>query len=228
MKPYLCVFAVAAAASTALAGTVTTFDDSLDAGVVIGSGIGNTNFVVNTNAVMGIQTGIKALERFIGDLPNSGNTYFAQPGESPTSGAAGAPADPGTTTWNYFYSVDLGSSGLTFGDVAVLVSIDFDPVVGNSNFFTFDLAPLLGAGDTLVQDSQNIGFGFWQTLGDPNIFAINPFAPGEYTMSVEVLRLSDGALLSGVDMAVQVVPTPVAASMGLVGLGVIGAHRRRR
>jgi len=71
-RPTICAaIGAAALAGSALAGT--QFDASLDAGVVIGSGIPNSNFVVNTDN--GVQTGIKALERFIGDLPNSGSTF---------------------------------------------------------------------------------------------------------------------------------------------------------
>ncbi len=230
MRNYLCVIGSAALSSSALAGSVTTFDSALNAGVVIGSGIPNTNFAVNTNTTYGVQTGIKAIERFLGDLPNSGNTYIAQPGESPVSGAAGAPADPGRATWNYLYSVDLGTSGLTFADVAVIVTIDFDPAVGNSNVFEFELVSALGGsidGQTLFQDSQNLGFGFWQAIGDPNITPFDPFAPGEYTMNIRVIRDSDEALLSEVGMTVVVVPTPMAAGLGLAGLGMLVSRRRR-
>lgn len=230
MRNTLSVIGAAMLSSTAFAGSVTTFDSALNAGVIIGSGIPNTNFAVNTNTTYGVQTGIKALERFIGDLPNSGNTYFAQPGESPISGAAGAPADPGRATWNYLYSVDLGTSGLTFADVDVIVSIDFDPAVGNSNFFEFELVAALGGsidGQTLFQDSQNLGFGFWQAIGDPNITPFDPFAPGEYTMNIRVIRDSDEELLSEVGMTVVVVPTPMAAGMGLAGLGLLASRRRR-
>lgn len=233
MRTWIGAAAVAAMAAPALAGSVTTFDSSLSAGVVVGSGIPNSNFVVNTNTDNGVQTGIKALERFVGDLPNSGNRYFAQPGESPVSGAAGAPADPGTASWNYLYSVDLGTTGLTFGDVSVNVAIDFDPAVGNSNVFEFELVSALAAqsiditGLSLFQDSQNLGFGFWQTLGDPDIQAFDPFARGEYTMSVEVVLNSNGESLSSVDMAVSIVPLPHAAGMGLAGLAILGVRRRR-
>ncbi len=221
------------ASSPAFAGGVTNFDSAISAGVVVGSGIPNGNFVVNTNADMGVQTGIKAIERFVGDLANTGNRYYAQAGESPVSGAANAPADAGTATWNYLYSVDLGSSGLTFADVAVNITIDFDPAVGNSNVFEFELVSSLAAqsidisGLSLFQDSQNLGFAFWQAIGDPDIQPIDPFARGEYTMSVEVVLNSNGEVLSSVDMAVAVVPLPGAVSMGLAGMAIIGMRRRR-
>jgi len=228
-RPTICAaIGAAALAGSALAGT--QFDASLDAGVVIGSGIPNSNFVVNTDN--GVQTGIKALERFIGDLPNSGSTFFAQPGESPVSGAAGAPDDPGKATWNYLYSVDLGDSR-TFSDVQVQVAIDFDPAEGNTNFFQFELVSALAAqgvdisAQSLFQDSQNLGFSFWQAIGDPNISPFNPFAAGEYFMSVDVFDKSTGDLLSGVSMTVAVVPLPSAGGLAMVGLAGLATRRRR-
>lgn len=218
--------------SAANASTVTTYDDSLDAGVVIGTGIPNTNFVVNTNTTNGVQTGIKAFERFVGDIPNNLNTYYAQPGESPVSGAAGAPADPGTATWNYLYSVDLGSTGLKFSDVLVVVAIDFNPAVGNSDVFEFELVSALLSqsiditGLSLFQDSQNLGFGFWQSIGDPDIAPFNPFAPGEYTMSVDVVY-QGSTVLSSVSMTVVVVPLPTGAGLGMAGLSLVALRRRR-
>jgi len=36
-----------------------------------------------------------------------------------------------------------------------------------------------GLGNTsLVQDSQNLGFGFWQAIVDPAIMPFDPFANG--------------------------------------------------
>jgi len=228
----------ALAAGAALAGApcadgdvITTFDDALDAGVVIGSGIPNANFVVTTNTDRGVQVGVKALERFIGDLPNTGSRYFAQLGESPQSGAAGAPPDPGTATWNYLYSVDLGPN-LTFGEVEVNVAIDFNPAPGNSDFFEFELVSGLAAQgiditpDSLFQDSQNLGFDFWQAIGDPNIQPFNPFAAGEYFMSVDVVETATGGSLAGVSMLVDVVPAP--GSIALMGLAAAAGARRRR
>jgi len=225
-----CASGVGAVAIAAGASGVTTFDGSLDAGVVIGSGIPNANFVVDTQN--GVQTGIKALERFVGDLSNSGSTYFAPRGESPASGAAGAPLDPGTASWNYLFSVDLGSAR-TFADVSVVVSIDFNPAVGNTNFFEFELVSALGAqgvditGASLFQDSQNLGFNFWQAIGDPDISPFDPFAGGDYFMSVEVFDNATGELLSGVDMNV-LVPVPLPATGGLAGLGLLCVAGRRR
>lgn len=229
MRALHCLGAGCAVAVAAGASAGTTFDSSLSAGVLIGSGIPNANFTVNSEN--GVETGIKALARFVGDLPNSGSTYFAQSGESPVSGAAGAPADPGKATWNYLYSVDLGSR--TFSEVSVLVSIDFDPAAGNSNFFQFELVSALGAqgvditGRSVFQDSQNLGFAFWQAIGDPNIQPLNPFAPGEYFMSVAVFDNATGDQLSAVGMTVVVVPLPTGGALATAGLAVLALRRRR-
>jgi hypothetical protein len=225
MRTVLTAASLAAITAAASAGNVDSFG-ALNAGVVIGSGIGNTNFTINTNTYNGVQTGIKALERWTGDLTRSGNTYFAEPGESNTSGAAAAPVDPGKATWNYLFSVDLGS--LTFDDVFVNVAIDFNPAYNNTDVFEFELVSALGlTTQSLYQDSQNLGFGFWQAIGDPDIYAFDPFAPGQYSMSVEVVLRSDSSVLSNVAMNVVVVPLPTAGVAGLAGLTLLGARRRR-
>jgi hypothetical protein len=230
MRTVFTAASLAAITAAASAGTVGTDSfGALNTAPFIGDGIPNTNFTINTND-NGVQTGLKALERFTGDLTRSGNTYFAQPGESNTSGAAGAPVDPGKATWNYFMAVDLNNAatGLTFADVFVNVAIDFNPAYNNTDVFEFELVSALGlTTQSLYQDSQNLGFGFWQAIGDPDIYAFDPFAPGQYSMSVEVVLRSDSSVLSNVAMNVVVVPLPTAGVAGLAGLTLLGARRRR-
>lgn len=227
MRTVLTAASFAALAAAASAGNVDSFG-ALNAGVGIGSGIPNTNFTINTND-NGVQTGLKALERFTGDLARSGNTYFAQPGESNTSGAPGAPVDPGKATWNYFMSVDLNNAvtGLTFADVFVNVAIDFNPAPGNADVFEFELVSALGlTTQSLYQASENLGFDFW-ALAYPAAASFDPFASGEYSMTVEVVLRSDSSVLSNVGMNVVVVPLPTAGFAGLAGLTLLGARRRR-
>jgi hypothetical protein len=233
------VFAAASlAAITAAASAGSVGVDSfgaLDAGVNIGSGISNDNFTINSSNTFPGQLGLKAIERFTGDLVRTENTYFAEPGESNTSGAAGAPVDPGKATWNYFMSVDLGSFN-TFADVDVIVSIDFDPAVDNTNVFQFNLADSLASqnidisGLSLFQSSENLGFDFW-ALAYPDAADFNPYAPGEYSMSIEVFD-GNGFIQLSVAMDVVVadpaiVPLPTAGVAGLAGLTLLGARRRR-
>ena len=95
-----------------------------------GSGQVNGNFVVDTNATAGVQTGIRASRRF-SDIPleNNGSTYIIEVGES----------GPGLALWNFDFHLDL-SDGLSLGDVDVILDIDFNPAAGNTNFFSFDFS----------------------------------------------------------------------------------------
>jgi hypothetical protein len=236
MRNVLTAASLAAITAAASAGTVSTDSfGALSTAPFIGTGIGNTNFTINTNDYNGVQTGLKALERFTGDLMRSGNTYFAEPGESNTSGAAGAPVDPGKATWNYFMAVDLNNAmtGYTFADVLVNVAVDFNTDYNNTDVFEFELVGALAAqsvdisGLSLFQSSENLGFNYWQAIGDPDIYAFDPFASGQYSMTVEVVLRSDGSVLSNTAMNVVVVPLPTAGVAGLAGLTLLGARRRR-
>jgi len=173
-----------------------------DHSFILGSGIGNGSFALFTDTTKGIQLGLRGKERFINNgLPNDGvNIYSATPGAS----------TPGTSlsTWNFDFHVDLGANLaplVASGDVnapgpltptgsvaSVLLDVDFDPAIGVTNFVTLDLvANAIAGGATnplLIQDSQNSGFGFWQTF-----FGAPPFDPnalGEYTFR---LRAFDAA-----------------------------------
>jgi hypothetical protein len=58
-------------------------------------------------------------------------------------------------------------------------------------------------GLSILQDSQNLGFNFWQTIGDANILPFDPFANGTYDLSVRIETITGDPILSA-DMTVEV------------------------
>ncbi len=180
------------------------YDTVLPDPIVIGSGISNMHMAVMDTC--GMNVGIKAHERFIGDVVPTGDTYIFDTGESPTSGSDPTP-DPGTARWNYLVSVNLG--GYTFNDLLVYQKIDFDPADGAgqtgpyiANISQFMIDNALG-GTSLYQESQNLGFAFWQGIGDAAILPFDPFAKGVYDQMIEVWT-KDSVLLLQADMRVKV------------------------
>jgi hypothetical protein len=233
MKTLLTAAAVAAAASLATAGGFTTtyndsltnFGSSLDA--FVGDGIPNSNMVVSRAG--DVQVGLKAIERFVGDLATNaaGDRYIAQPGFSPTSGSNPTPST--NATWNYVYAIDLGSS-LTLGDVQIDFYVDFDPSSA-TDFTHIDVSTFIDAnapslnGSNKLGDSQNLAFSFWNLIYGQSF---DPNAPGLYNFSL-TLRDAQGSLITQNDMTVQVVPLPPAAWAGLATLGAaFGVRKLRR
>lgn len=223
LKFVTAIAAVAVCAGSASAAYITDFDASLtfaglDLDGIVGSGIGNANFVRATNAAEGIEIGLKGLERFVGELPNTNERYFAQTGVT-----AGPPAG---STWNYVLAADLGLR--TVNDLQINLSIDFDPAFGSAAFTTIDVSAALISqgfgGLSVFGDSQNLDFDFWQTL-----FLAPPFdpnAPGEYEMVFTVIDPAGNNVIAETFAVVEVVPTPGAVA--LLGIGGFTAMRRRR
>lgn len=220
-------------------------------GFIGGSGIANGGFALLTDTDAGFQLGLRANERFFTNfLPNDGvMTYFAEAGDSPTSGSDPTPA-VGLATWDFQFHVDIGSelrrdASLTFADTDslvddVILAIDYDAGFGSVAALEGSLidaftAPLpLGPGlvdPVLMQGSQNIGFGFLQTAAaGAGLGAFLPFDPhafGEYTFTLRAEDMND-EVLGSLSIKVVLVPEPPVLALfgaGLIGLGLI---RRRR
>jgi hypothetical protein len=177
--------------------------------IAIGSGLSNQNMAVGE--FCGLSASIKAHKRFLGDVvPDTGNvagdTYQFGTGVSPTSAANTTP-DPGTARWNYLVSVNLGT--FTFNDLNVYLDIDFDnsdsacqvgPYVADLSAFMISNG--LG-GNSVFQGSENLGFAFWQGIGDPSILPFDPYAEGVYDLAVRIEN-KEGIELIHVPIRVEV------------------------
>lgn len=242
----IALFTAACAATAASAQT--TYDTSVTPGWFVGSGQPNANFVVNDNGAEGAQTGLSSFYRYGVRNPGDytlrdslvGNVYTYRNGESFTDGTATANA-PGTAAWNFNFHFNLdttGTSGHALGNTATLLAIDWDPTAGVDSH-TYDLSFLYGAvvglgpDATLLQDSWNLGFDFWNdpdflsvTGGTAHVTPFDPNATGQYTFHLATFDYTTNTVTSSVDMVVNVVPTPGSAA--LIGAGLLAIGRRRR
>ena len=236
MKLSIAIGALALTTGTALGGAVVTHEDSFNAfGATMpyGSGNSNSNFTIarTTDAFGDIEIGLKAKERFVGNLPTDGaGRYFAN---------AGSPDNDGLGSWNFDFGFSLPQD-VSATNYEFLLMIDFDPGFGTQSWVTLDigqsadnfslLLPLSPVGG----DSQNLGSPFW-SISTSGIFALDldasgwmafdPNALGEYDVRLVVNSVT-GAPLAEAAIVVEVIPAPGA--MALIGLGGLVATRRRR
>ncbi|MBO6512542.1 MAG: hypothetical protein JJ974_01080 [Phycisphaerales bacterium] len=213
--------------ATAGGFTVTNEDSFLSFGAEMpyGDGNMNTNFNIARYDDGSLhEIGLKAKERFIGDLTTDGNgRYFAD---------AGSPGNDGLGTWNIDYAFALPQDALPT-NYQLLLSVDFDSGFGSQSFVTLDITNALAANLITTPaggDSQNLGFGFWGTsipfiIDASGHIAFDPDALGEYDIELE-LRDATGNFLAKSAIVVEVIPAPGSAA--LLGLGALTAIRRRR
>lgn len=225
--------ALVIASSSALAGHTVSHEDSFlafGAEMPYGDGNSNSNFTIarNSDAFGDLEIGLKAKERFVGDLSTNGaGRYYA---------AAGSPNNDGVSSWNIDYAFALSRDALP-ANYNLSMMVDFDAGFGTQSWVTFDITQTLENFFITTQaggDSQNLNFGFWgnTTTGPLNIeidasghIIFDADAPGEYDIKL-ILTEATGAPLAESAIVVEVVPAP--GSIALLGLGALTATRRRR
>lgn len=244
MQARICAkgFSVVAALSlTAAANATPVFDTfgPLDEATFGGQGIPNDEVAVSTQIVDGdvtITLAMSATQRYSNPaLTNDGvGTYFATPGSN--FGGNNESLNEGAL-WNFNYYMNVeGTNGATpiLADYQINLYYDFDTgldtSLGSLGVINVTNA-IIGGPDpsaTLVEDSQNLMFGFLASaipgVLTPPAGAFNPNDLGEYNFA---LTISGGGLpLETVAMDVQVLPEP--ASLALLSLMGLGTLTRRR
>ena len=205
-----------------------------------GTGIPNTEVAVASQFVDGnveITVAMSATQRFSNPaLTNDGaGTYLAGTGSN-FGGAGESTTEGALWNFNYFIRVE-GTGGATpvLADYQIDLFYDFetgaDTPIGSLGVIDITASVLAGAtpGATLVQDSQNLLFGFLAADFPPFItapgVAFDPNVFGEYNFGIQVSRAGWG--IETVAMDVQVVPEPATALLFGLGLAGLSAGRRR-
>ncbi|MFK7760047.1 MAG: PEP-CTERM sorting domain-containing protein [Phycisphaerales bacterium] len=215
--------------SFAIAGTPIDHESSFlafGAEMPFGDGNMNTNYAIarGADAFGSLEMGLKAKERFTGDLTTDGNgRYFAN---------AGSPDNDGLSSWNIDFGYALSRDALPTNYEMTLM-VDFDSGFGTQSWVTLDLTNFLLANAIVSPSgggSQNPGFGFWAIdipfiLDASGYMAFDADALGEYDVKM-ILNDVTGAPLLESSIVVEVVPAPGAVA--LLGLGGLVATRRRR
>jgi hypothetical protein len=185
--------------------SVVSYNANLNIPFSIGTGISNERFAKVQHGP--IEFGIKANRRFIEDLvPVNDNFYLADAGYAPTSFSDPTP-DVGIGTWDFLFSFDLGP--YTFSDLRAVVEIDFDPINNGNQAaqYTLDVSFVMGAlglsNQSIRQESENLGFNYWQLIAGPTALLYDPLSPGVYDFTIRVEN-EGGYVLGSVDMIVVV------------------------
>ena len=196
-----------------------------------GSGIPNDAVAVSRQFYDGdiqITLAMSATQRYSNPAPtnNAAGAYFVQTGSN--FGGAGESATEGAL-WNFNYYMKVeDTTGLTtplLEDYQIDLYYDFDPAAAFSlpAMGKIDMtAALTGSSLSLLEDSQNLMFGFLATSGGaltaPTYTPFDPNAIGEYQFAIQVA--GGGFNLETVAMEVHTVP--VHAAVWLFGSGLIG------
>jgi hypothetical protein len=220
LKLLVGVLAATALITTARADTI-AYNTSLAAGYYNGVGNPNVGFTTDTTS-SGIQLGLGVNLRYIGPvIPSSTNNYTVPLGtsSSPPSGAA---------IWDFEYSVDFGTSGLSTSNTAAALTV---LNTANGQTLTFDpSSALLGnaTNGSGYQNAENLGFASFAFLFPS--FDFNPNAVDQYVITLS-LDNATGTTLASVTENVNATPVPAALSLFAGGLGILGlfgARNRRR
>jgi PEP-CTERM motif-containing protein len=228
-------FIATAAPGLASADTL-LFNTSL-AGPGFYNGTGNVNAGFTTLTANGIELGLGVQTRGVG------GPFFAAPGTANYLVPAGGTAAPLRSLWNYNFSVNLGTSGLTLADIQNGTSITVSNITTGQqiNYLPLFLpdnagfdgtnttngktggAPLTDVG---FQNSENLGFNLDPTHNAA--FAFNPFALDSYLITLTVAE-QNGTTFS-LSETVSAVPEPSTWAMMILGFLGVGfmAYRRKQ
>jgi hypothetical protein len=226
-----CMYAFAAAllalgiAGTEVQADSVFFDQPLDAGFHVGTGIPNDHFVGARSGTAGseIEIGLGGLIRF-GDTGNITPTPSTTPGVDgqfvnlpPGLSPVNQNSPPTLAMWNFNYSF-YNAAGLA-GDTAVLTITGLDGVPHVFSSGSLPVGP-----ETTVQDSTNLGY--FVGLGAP-AFSYNPNQEGTYTITASLYDSSNNLLLSAT-AEYDVVPEPSTMVMGLMSSVLAGSYFWRK
>ena len=206
----------------------TFFNQPLDAGFAVGTGIPNTNFVgARSTSGLEREVGLGSLLRFTGPtiVPTaSANPAIAGVFGNLPPGVSPFPPSPSPfqlAIWNINYS--FYAAGGILGDTITLTLTGLDSVPHPFTTVVTNTTPNL-KGTTAVQDSTNLGF-----FGLP-LSSFDPSREGRYFVN---LTLSDVASATTLTTTAEfdVVPEPSTVVMGLMA-GLAGGgycwRKRRR
>jgi hypothetical protein len=226
----------AAAPGLAFADTV-AFDTPLAAppGFYNGTGNQNAGFTTLTTG-NGIELGLGVQHRGLG------GSFSPTPGTANYFVPNGGTTTPLRSLWNYDFSVNLGTSGLTLQniqngttitvlDTTTGKQISYQPLVilpdnaGFNGITTTNGNPGAPLTDIGFQNSENLGFNL-----DPvhnAAFAFNPFALDSYLITLTVTEPTGTTL--NLSETVNAVPEPSTWAMMILGFAGIGfmAYRRK-
>ena len=174
-----------------------SYDAVLDIPINIGTGISNQHMAICDYGPL--QLGAKINERFVDDVIPMGIDYNISTGYSRTDFFDATP-NPPLAKWDFIFSVDLGE--YTYNDLDVFVSIDFDPIDSETQAESYEL-PLsellqgIGLGGSSIrQQSENLGFLFWQGLAGEDALLFSPAQAGVYDLGLRVENQGGVELIS--------------------------------
>ena len=190
---------------TGVSGATQINDAQLSMPFSVGLGNSDLHFAVDKNN--GVEVGLKAKLRKVGDVVPVGNVYSVPKGYQTVDSATSAAA---YAMWSFDFSVLLPAT--TSGIYTFDLAYDIDPSAAqNYKHIKFDMP-------ASYQESWNYGMGFLGT-------GLNVNLDGTYDIELSVLNSAGSSLA---DSYIQVVvgdgaaPVPEPGTIALLGLGMAG------